>query len=545
MNFLPDSIAALWTDNPVVQAILIGLATFILEDPTTIGSGLLVAEGKIHLATAFLGLWIGIAAGDMGLYAAGMLLGPKTVVWGLLNQNQMDRAKRWFDRNLILAVLGSRFMPGMRLPTYLGAGLFKANPLHFLGLTILATLLWTAVLLALTVKIGEAVFPLLGAWRWPVAMGLLFVIVTTQWIFRRRRTAKEAAHNVEPIVSFFEFWPPWLFYIPVGFYYAWLTLRFRSFTLPTAANPGIFAGGLINESKNDILAMIPAGIRAWFAPHASYVLAGDPGTAAAQAEAAMAAANISYPVVVKPDRGMRGAAVKPVDNHEEMIAYLGQFASGTGLQIQRRVPFENEVGILYYRRPSESRGHVFSITRKYFPIVTGDGEHTLRDLILADPRARILQHLYLPLHQERLEWIPEKGEAFRLIFVGSHARGAIFKNGMHLLTPELEAQIDTIARAIPGFYFGRFDIRFRDEELLGRGTDFQIVEVNGAGAEATHIWDARTTLTQAYATLFQQFRILFVIGAENRSRGYQALGPVRFVKACIDYRKLRETYPTA
>src|SRR5207244_9411425 len=50
-----------------------------------------------------------------------------------------------------------------------------------------------------------------------------------------------------------EFWPAWLFYIPVGVYYAWLAVRHRSLTVPTSANPGIATGGFVGESKLEIL----------------------------------------------------------------------------------------------------------------------------------------------------------------------------------------------------------------------------------------------------------------------------------------------------
>ena len=72
---------------------------------------------------------------------------------------------------------------------------------------------------------------------------------------------------------------------------------------------------------------------------------------------------------------------------------------------------------------------------------------------------------------------------------------------------------NAIADSIPEFYFGRFDLRFESIEKLQRGEGFKLVEINGAGGEATHIWDRKTTLRQAYATLFEQNRLLFEIGA--------------------------------
>jgi hypothetical protein len=45
------------------------------------------------------------------------------------------------------------------------------------------------------------------------------------------------------------------------------------------------------------------------------------------------------------------------------------------------------------------------------------------------------------------------------------------------------------------------------------------VELNGATAEATDIYDPRNRLGSAYRTLFEQWRILFEIAAANVARG--------------------------
>src|SRR5271166_5835017 len=53
--------------------------------------------------------------------------------------------------------------------------------------------------------------------------------------------------------SRWEFWPPYLFYPPVVAYIVYLGIKFRSWTLFTAANPAIPAGGFVGESKHQIL----------------------------------------------------------------------------------------------------------------------------------------------------------------------------------------------------------------------------------------------------------------------------------------------------
>lgn len=90
-----------------------------------------------------------------------------------------------------------------------------------------------------------------------------------------------------------------------------------------------------------------------------------------------------------------------------------------------------------------------------------------------------------------------------------------------------------MAKTIPEFYFGRFDDRFPHFAALQNGTDFTIVEMNGAGAEATCIWDSKTSLSEAYRKLIHQFRILFEIGSLNRDRGSFILEDAATIAAAL------------
>src|ERR1700757_1964000 len=108
-----------------------------------------------------------------------------------------------------------------------------------------------------------------------------------------------AGTSKQPL-SFFEFWPDWLFYFPVVVHWLALGVRYGSFTLPTAANPTITAGGLCGESKQEILDLVRSPARELVARFTS-VVAGSADADAA--ERAMMAAEIFYPVVAKPDVG--------------------------------------------------------------------------------------------------------------------------------------------------------------------------------------------------------------------------------------------------
>jgi hypothetical protein len=167
----------------------------------------------------------------------------------------------------------------------------------------------------------------------------------------------------------------------------------------------------------------------------------------------------------------------------------------------------------------------------------------LRDLILADARARLIREVYFRRHARRLDDVLPADERFPLVFAGNHCKGAVFKDGNYLVTPQMEARFDAIARAMPEFYFGRFDVRCRSLDGLQRGQEFCIMEINGAGAEATHIWDPGTRLGTAYRALFAQFRALYEIGATNRRRGYRPIGTRQLVRDWIRYHNAAATYP--
>jgi hypothetical protein len=106
-----------------------------------------------------------------------------------------------------------------------------------------------------------------------------------------------------------------------------------------------------------------------------------------------------------------------------------------------------------------------------------------------------------------------------LVELGSHCRGAIFLDGRRLLTPALHAAIERASQAHQGFHFGRYDVRAASTEEFQAGR-FQIIELNGVAAEATHIYDPAVGLWEAYRTLFRMWRVAFEMGAANRARGH-------------------------
>lgn len=347
-------------------------------------------------------------------------------------------------------------------------------------------------------------------------------------------------------VSPFEFWPWYLFYLPLAVQWAGLALRHRSVTLPTIVNPAMDMGGLCGEPKSEILSQLGREGTRWLAPYTSLRVgtgSGAPISDLAQARAALDTAGIDYPFVAKPDIGCRGAGVRIVRSEDELTAYIKTFPRGERLIFQKLIEAEGEAGVFYLRAPGETRGRIFSLTLKSFPAVIGDGRRSLEQLIRADPRASRIARTYLSRHAAQRHRVLAPGERFRLVFAGNHCRGAVFRNGAHLVTPEMTARFDSIARGMPDFHFGRFDVRYDDLDDLRNGEGFTIIEVNGAGSEATHVWDKDMTLWRAYAALFEQQRLLFTFAARNRALGYRPVPAWRVVGHYLRQLRLARRYP--
>jgi hypothetical protein len=312
-----------------------------------------------------------------------------------------------------------------------------------------------------------------------------------------------------------EFWPRWAFYPPVVLYVLWLALRHRSLTLFSAVNPAIPGGGFVGESKAAIL----DGLRADRDRVARYQLL--PASLTLDARIARVRAfrerlGLGWPIVLKPDVGERGSGVTLARADQEVRAYL-EGEAGDSI-VQEFVPGQ-EFGVFYFRQPEADRGEIFSITEKRFPTVVGDGRSTLEDLILRDDRAVCMATLHLRKHAARLTWVPEQGRVIPLVELGTHARGALFLDGAWVRTAALEDAIERLSRGFDGFWFGRYDIRTADLQAFREGRDFKVVELNGATAEATSIYDPRNPLGSAYRTLWAQWRHLFTIAAANVARG--------------------------
>ena len=493
-----------------MTATLLTLAasTLVSEDLACIAAGVLIARGDVSPAAGVIACALGIYAGDCGLWALGRF--GRVLAWRLRIADRGE-LRSGSARSVALLVLASRFTPGMRLPLYVAAGVQRVPFTRFAFWTGIAVVLWTPVVVLAGAQAGAAgaqAGDILGAVVGGVVGVVGFVRVTRVLADTTRRAS--LVNSVRRLRRW-EFWPPWLFYAPVVAWIGWLIVRYRGAGPLTTCNPGIADGGFVGESKTDILSRLPAA----FTIPGCRVAAGSGNVPGALGS--IASAGWTFPLVLKPDVGQRGVGVRLVRSADDLTRYLSLARGDVLMQPFHEGP--NEAGIYYYRHPDERRGRILSITHKVFPFIVGDGVSTVRHLIESHPRYRLQSGVFLARHASSLDRVLPEGERMQLALAGNHAQGTTFRDGWHLWTPALEERIDSIARQYHGFFIGRFDVRYRDVEAFMAGEDLAIVELNGATAEPTNLYDPDASLWSAYRLLFRHWSLVFAIGAINQQRG--------------------------
>lgn len=303
-----------------------------------------------------------------------------------------------------------------------------------------------------------------------------------------------------------EYWPFHVVYGPLYLYWLWLCLKARSFFFFNASNPSIANGGFLMESKKEIYDLLP-----WpYYPTTIFVKA---HTSPLEILGEIKWKNLQFPLIAKPDIGMKGLSVKKLSSKEELLEYA--FQSKVNFLVQKFIPFENEVGIFYYRFPNKERGHISGIVRKEFLTIVGDGQSTMTELLRRDKRFILQLATLKKTYGNELKRILQKGEERILVPYGNHARGAKFIDASDLIDEELTNMIDSICRRVKGFYFGRLDIRFNTWEELRLGKNFSIIEINGAGSEPTHMYDSGHSLFFAWKEIIRHWNILWKISQIN------------------------------
>jgi len=309
---LPLSPSAVAEWIPFAKAAGFFLATFVLEDVAAVAAGLLLASGGISWPAAFAACFLGIWMGDAGLYTLARYAGRGWFERSSLRRfaTKIAESERWFAERGIPILIFSRLVPGARLPTYLAAGFLRVPLPRFLFITSVASCVWTLAILFLAQTFGERLVNWLGTYKHAgmLLLGVGVILFAALQLLRR----VFVNFNFRRFTTWlgrwrhWEFWPAWMFYPPVGIYYTWLALKYRGLTVPTAANPGIFSGGIVGESKMATLRELMA-TNPEVTAEAELLAGTTPAERRASLHEICQRRNISFPFILKPDVGQRSA----------------------------------------------------------------------------------------------------------------------------------------------------------------------------------------------------------------------------------------------
>lgn len=300
-----------------------------------------------------------------------------------------------------------------------------------------------------------------------------------------------------------EYWSVNIVYLPTFLVWVWYMLKFWSFKFYKYANPSIKNGGLYGDSKMAIYALLPKGIY----PKTVFISKNSKQGIIDE----ITSNQLQFPLIVKPDIGCRGVGVQKVYNPEELLAYAN--ISEQDFLIQEIIEFPNEIGLFYYRLPTEKIGKISGITLKKFLTVIGNGTDSMEKILKKKPRFE-MQIPKLKKHFD-LNEILNIGEQHCLVPFGNHNRGTEFLDGKEFITEKLEQTFNSFLKNVDGFYYGRLDIRFNSFEELEEGKNFAIIELNGAKSEPTHIYDPKHSFWYGQREIFRHQKIFIRIVSIN------------------------------
>lgn len=387
-----------------------------------------------------------------------------------------------------------------------------------------------------------------GVLEGAVLVGGLLVGAVSAWVLFHVPTRAGRHHvrvTIERLIHH-EYWPTQAFYFPFYPRFLWMAAMNGGLRQVTCCNPEIeHGGGWAGESKHAIMEKL--------APAGSVVLptflVPSMATAGERVEVLRSLmlrheSIREFPVVLKPNEAQRGHAFKLVRSMEQAERYLGEMTAAAVVQPYHAGP--EECGLFWMRYSKKQlaagvgpdgrgivpgrRGFVYSVTRKEFPVVVGDGKRSLERLVREHSRYRRQASVFLARFGNEATRVPSEGERVRLAVSGNHCQGTLFRDGADLITPELEAEVDRIASVFPRLDYGRFDARFTSEEELRAGRGLAIIELNGSSSEPTNMYDPDRSYFWAVGVLARMWRQVFELAKERRAEGVKPLSYMEFIR---------------
>ncbi len=315
----------------------------------------------------------------------------------------------------------------------------------------------------------------------------------------------------------YEYYPMWAFYFPLFPYFFIKGILKGNLFYFTNANPGVDKfGGLFFDSKDDIDKQLPQTLR----PNAFLV---QPNLTQNELKSIIKKEQLSYPIIIKPDKGERGKGVLKLKNESDLFTELNKIEMPH--LVQEYIPFLLEFGVFIVYLPLENRFKITSLTEKKFFEVVGNGKHTISELIRQKNRGVVFYNELKENSSLNFETILKLNETIIIHTHGNHCKGTQFIDRRMEVTTKMEAKFNELMFSLNGFYYGRFDIKVKSIADLETFEQLKIIEFNGVAAEPIHIYDSRIGYFKSLFTFIHHWQYLSKISIYLKQKGYK---PARF-----------------
>ena len=329
-----------------------------------------------------------------------------------------------------------------------------------------------------------------------------------------------------------EYWPVYVFNIPVVFTWLWNSLKSRDLFFFTLTNPGIDTGGFFGESKSDLLRHIPDE----FKPQTLLIRAPFDEQ---KINEAFVNSGLSFPIIAKPEIGERGWHIAKINTMEELMRHLMEHPIDFILQTFIDLPLE--LSIMAFQMPDGSETKVTSICEKNYLSIEGDGSSTIEQLILSHDRALLQYEKLVKKLGFRIHDILAKGQRLLLEPIGNHCRGTMFLDRNNEIDDSIKKHILMLLATIPGVYYGRFDMKVESWASLREGKNIRVLEFNGTSSDPAHIYQPGYSLWKAYKDIFYHWGVMQRISRQNRRAGVKPVTFKKIVSALIIYFRYKRT----
>ena len=319
-----------------------------------------------------------------------------------------------------------------------------------------------------------------------------------------------------------------MLYAPIVPVWVWYIIRSRAIWFFTASNPKLTFGGMEGEPKKEMHDLLP--------PHLCPVFFNvQPSEDFSVISKKVKEKNIQFPLIVKPEVGGQGILFRKINNEAQLKNYHEQVP--VEYFVQEFIQYPIEVSLFYYRYPNNPEGVITGFLQKLPMQVTGDGIHTLKELIMINSKSgKRIDELRLK-HENNFDKILPACDKYMLSYAANHNRGASFIDLKNEIDESLVKILDDISLSINDFFYGRYDIMCNSIEELKLGKNFVILEYNGCGAEPNHFYDTGYTLINAWKEILMHWKILYQISRYNYKAGIKYWPAIKGFRFRIETKK--------